>query len=88
MIASGEVYVDVSRGGYVESVHRVAACAVDADGAVLEQAGDIESPIFLRSAAKPFIAAAAIAAGVRERFDLEPREIAVMTASHLSLIHI
>lgn len=82
MIASGEVYVDVSRGGYVESVHRVAACAVDADGAVLEQAGDIESPIFLRSAAKPFIAAAAIAAGVRERFDLEPREIAVMTASH------
>jgi L-asparaginase II len=80
--ASDEVYVDVTRGGYVESVHRVAACAVDADGTVLEQAGDIESPIFLRSAAKPFIAAAAIAAGVRERFHLEPREIAVMTASH------
>jgi L-asparaginase II len=49
---------------------------------VLEQAGDIEAPVFLRSAAKPFIAAAAIAAGVRERFHLERREIAVMTASH------
>jgi L-asparaginase II len=82
LIATDEVYVDVTRGGYVESVHRVAACAVDADGTVLEQSGDIESPIFLRSAAKPFIAAAAIAAGVRERFHLEPREIAVMTASH------
>jgi L-asparaginase II len=82
LIARDEVYVDVTRGGYVESVHRVAACAVDAQGTVLDRAGDIESPVFLRSAAKPFIAATAIAAGVRERFNLEPREIAVMTASH------
>jgi L-asparaginase II len=75
LIARDEVYVDVTRGGYVESVHRVAACAVDAQGTVLDRAGDIESPVFLRSAAKPFIAATAIAAGVRERFNLEPREI-------------
>jgi L-asparaginase II len=38
--------------------------------------------VFLRSTAKPFIAAAAIAAGARERFALEPHEIAVMAASH------
>jgi L-asparaginase II len=82
LIANDEAYVDVTRGGYAESVHRVAACAVDAHGTVLERDGDIESPVFLRSAAKPFIAATAIAAGVRERFNLEPREIAVMTASH------
>jgi L-asparaginase II len=82
LIASDEAYVDVTRGGYVESVHSIAACAVDAQGTVLDRAGDIESPVFLRSAAKPFIAAAAIAAGVRERFNLEPREIAVMSASH------
>jgi L-asparaginase II len=82
LIASDEVYVDVTRGGYVESVHRVAMCAVDAQGMVLDRAGDIESPVFLRSAAKPFIAATAIAAGVRERFSFQPREIAVMTASH------
>ena len=36
----------------------------------------------MRSAAKPFIAAAAIEAGAVERFGLEPREIAVMAASH------
>ncbi|HEV3089872.1 MAG TPA: asparaginase [Candidatus Cybelea sp.] len=77
-----ELYVDVTRGDYVESVHRVAACAVDARGNVLEAAGDVESPVFLRSAAKPFIAAAAIEAGVHQRFGLEAREIAVMAASH------
>ena len=66
----------------MESVHRVAACAVDSRGRILEAAGDIESPVFVRSAAKPFIAGAVVAAGVRDRFDLRPREIAVMAASH------
>jgi L-asparaginase II len=77
-----ERFVDVTRGGYVESVHRVALCAVRADGTVIDEAGDIASPVFLRSAAKPFIAATAVDAGVVERFGLEPREIAVMAASH------
>lgn len=74
--------VDVTRGGLVESFHHVAACAIDGRRNVIFAAGDIESPVFLRSSAKPFIAAAAIAAGARERFGLEPREIAVMAASH------
>lgn len=60
----------------------MAACAVDARGNVLLQDGDVDVPVYLRSAAKPFIAAAAIEAGVRERFGLEPCEIAVMAASH------
>jgi L-asparaginase II len=74
--------VEVTRGDLVESVHRVDACAVDARGAIVFQAGDVERRVFLRSTAKPFIAAAAVAAGVRERFGLDPREIAVMAASH------
>jgi len=74
--------VEVSRGDLVESVHQVAACAVDAGGAVHFCAGDVDVPVFLRSTAKPFIAAAAVEAGVVERFGLEPREIAVMSASH------
>ena len=44
--------------------------------------GTINVPVFLRSAVKPFIAATAVAAGVVERFGLEPHEIAVMAASH------
>jgi len=74
--------VEVTRGDLVESVHQVAVCAANPRGDVILQTGDIESPVFLRSSAKPFIAAAAIEAGVRETFDLEMREIAVMSASH------
>lgn len=74
--------VEVTRGDVVESVHRVAACAVDGRGNVLLEDGDVGAAVFLRSAAKPFIAAAALEAGVRERFGLDSREIAVMAASH------
>jgi L-asparaginase II len=76
------LHVEVTRGDLVESVHQVAACAVDADGGVCYASGDVEALVYLRSAAKPFIAAAAIAAGVRERYALAEREIAVMAASH------
>lgn len=74
--------VEVTRGGLVESFHHVAACAMDAEQNVIFSAGDIDAPVYLRSTAKPFIAATAIAAGARERFALEPREISVMAASH------
>ena len=75
--------VEVTRGPIVESAHEIVAAAATASGDVLFSSGDIERPIYLRSSAKPFIAAAAIEAGVRERFGLEPREIAVMSASHM-----
>jgi L-asparaginase II len=81
-IVRGEPFVEVTRGDTVESVHCVAACAVDARGRVVTAIGEIDVPVFLRSSAKPFIAAAAIAAGARERLGLEAREIAVMAASH------
>ena len=66
----------------MESIHHIAACAADARGRVLFEMGSIDVPVFLRSSAKPFIAAAAIRAGARERFGLEPHEVAVMAASH------
>lgn len=75
-------FVDVTRGPLIESAHAVAACAIDRSGAVVLEAGDVESPLYLRSSAKPFIAAAAVRQGVVERFGLEPREIAAMAASH------
>ncbi len=75
--------VEVTRGDLVESVHHVAACAATPRGDVILRTGDIESPVFLRSTAKPFIAGAAIEAGVRDAFDLDMREIAVMSASHV-----
>ncbi|MGC1380147.1 MAG: asparaginase [Candidatus Baltobacteraceae bacterium] len=74
--------VEVTRGDLVESFHRVDACAVDESGEVLLRAGEIDAPVYLRSAAKPFIAAAIVESGARDRFGFDPREIAVMTGSH------
>jgi L-asparaginase II len=82
LIAAPPLLVEVTRGELVESVHRVAACAVDAKGNLLYGAGEIDVPVYLRSAAKPFIAAAAIKAGVIDAFGLDSPEIAVMAASH------
>lgn len=78
----GEPFVEVTRGDLVESIHHIAACVMDSARNVTFSLGDIDAPVYLRSTAKPFIAAAAIAAGVHKRFGLEPCEIAVMAASH------
>src|SRR6185437_1033785 len=77
---SGEPLVEVTRGAIVESIHRVAVCAMRANGDVLLAIGTIDTPVYLRSSSKPFIAAAAIAVGVREAYRLEQHEIAVMAA--------
>jgi L-asparaginase II len=79
---AGIAAVDVIRGERVESTHAVAACASDDAGTILLEDGTIDVPVFLRSAAKPFIAAACVRAGVVERFGLDAREVAVMCASH------
>ena len=81
--------VEVLRGDIVESVHQVRACAVRLDGesnsnAVVgeAEAGDSEWSLFLRSAAKPFQAAPAVAAGVVEELGLTDEHLAVACASH------
>lgn len=81
-LISGRPVVAVVRGGRIEAVHHIAGHAMDGNGAALLSFGTTNLPVYLRSAAKPFIAGAVLAAGVRERFGLEPREIAVMAASH------
>jgi L-asparaginase II len=79
---SGIPAVGVGRGSLLESVHAVAACAVDPRGRVALAVGDIATPVFLRSSAKPFIAAAVLREGAVARFGFDDREIAVMCASH------
>ncbi len=74
--------VGVTRGRRIESMHDVAACASDANGTVIFACGSIDEPVYLRSSAKPFIAAAGVRAGTIERFGFDERELAVMSASH------
>jgi L-asparaginase II len=76
--------IESVRGGGVESVHRVSAAVVDADGRVVAHAGDSAFPTFLRSAAKPFQAMPAVADGAVAQYAISPRELAVACASHNS----
>jgi L-asparaginase len=71
--------VTVLRGETVESVHRVHAVAIR-DGQVVESAGDPGFVTFMRSAAKP-IQAQPLS---RAREDLDDRDLAIASASHLA----
>jgi L-asparaginase II len=73
------IRVTVLRGETVESVHRVHAAAVK-DGKLVESAGDPGFVTFMRSAAKP-IQAQPLA---RARADLDQRDLAIASASHLA----
>lgn len=66
------------RTGLPESIHDVAACAVDADGTELYRSGDPDRPLFYRSAVKPLQATVALEAGL----ELPPEHIAVASSSH------
>jgi L-asparaginase II len=79
---TGVPLVAVTRGPRVESIHNVAACATDVRGNVVLSLGTIDEPFYLRSSAKPFIAAAAVLAGAADRYAFGARELAIMAASH------
>ena len=74
--------VEVTRGERVESFHRGVAVVVDTDGRVIFAAGDAESLIFPRSAAKPLQALPLVASGAVEQFGLTGAEIALACGSH------
>jgi L-asparaginase II len=71
--------VSVRRGEIVEAVHRVHAVAVK-DGAVVAEAGDSGLVVFMRSSSKPLQAIPL----ARARDDLDERELAIASASHLA----
>ena len=76
------ILVDVLRGGSVESFHRGAVAVVDADGGVLQALGDIERPVFPRSACKVLQALPLVASGAADAFGLVDEELALACASH------
>jgi L-asparaginase II len=74
--------VEVTRGGVVESHHSGAIAVLDADGGVVLRIGDIDRPIFPRSAIKGLQALLLIESGAADRFGLSEAEIALACASH------
>ncbi len=70
------------RGTAVESVHRGVLAVVDEAGDLRGGVGDPGVRVLLRSAAKPFQAAAVIASGAADALSLDDEEIALIAASH------
>ncbi len=79
---SQPVLVEVRRGYIVESRHRGSIVAVEPDGRVIARVGDEYTISSTRSAIKPIQAIPVITSGAADRFELSPREIALICGSH------
>lgn len=76
------VLVELTRGPRVESVHRGAFAVVSFAGEVVAACGDIDLPVFVRSAAKPLQALALVETGAGDAAGLGPAELALACGSH------
>ena len=81
-MTANPVLVDVTRGTMVESRHRGAVAVLDAKGRVAEQAGDIDQPIYPRSAIKPLQTILLVESGAADRFGLTDEHLTLASASH------
>ena len=76
------VLVEVVRGGLVESRHCGAVAVTDADGRGVLTLGDVERPVYPRSAIKALQALPLIESGAADRCGLGAEELALACASH------
>jgi len=74
--------VEVTRGSIVESRHAGAIAISDPDGHLLLALGDVQRPIYPRSAVKAIQAIPLIESGAADAFGLTDDELAVACASH------
>ena len=66
----------------VESFHRGAAAVTDMQGNLVASFGDVNRPIYPRSAIKPLQALVLAESGALEHYQLGGEEIALACASH------
>jgi len=76
------VLAEAVRGNWVENRHRGAFVVIDAEGQVIAAAGDIERPVFPRSAIKSMQALAIFDRHAVDRFHHSTEELALACASH------
>lgn len=82
MSGSNPVVVEVTRGSAVESIHRGAFAVCDASGTITLAGGDIQRPIYPRSAVKPLQALPLIESGAADALGLGNEELALACSSH------
>lgn len=71
-----------TRGGAIENLHHGSYAVVDSGGHRLDAAGDVDFPVFTRSALKPFQALPLVAHPQFAQLGLTLAEIALLCASH------
>src|SRR5688572_8002489 len=76
------VLVEVLRGSLVESRHCGAIAVADAAGRAVLALGDVDRPVYPRSAIKALQALPLIESGAADRYGLAPEELALACASH------
>ncbi|MEM7376656.1 MAG: asparaginase [Pseudomonadota bacterium] len=76
------VLAEITRGGLVESYHTGALVAVDAEGTVRFALGDVDRPVFPRSAYKPIQTLALVESGAAAAHGLSDSDVALACASH------
>ena len=76
------VLVQALRGSAVESFHSGSLAIVDADGGLVLALGDVQRPIFPRSACKVLQALPLVASGAADALGLTDEELALACASH------
>lgn len=74
--------VAVTRGPMVESRHLVVAAISDSAGKLVKSWGNVESPVYLRSAIKPLQALPLIESGAADAFGVSEKELSLACASH------
>lgn len=79
---SNPIIAEVTRGGIVESRHTGSYVATDAEGLDILAAGNIDAPVFPRSAVKAFQCLPVIESGAADRFGFTDEEIALACSSH------
>jgi len=81
-MTASALLAEVTRGVAVESRHFGALAVSDSSGRLLLALGDVERPIFGRSAVKALQALPLVESGGAERFGFSDRELALACASH------
>ncbi len=76
------VLINMTRGSVVESFHRGAVCIVRAEGEPVVALGDIERPIYPRSAIKVLQALPLLESGAADTARFTDKELALACASH------
>jgi L-asparaginase II len=74
--------VEVTRGAFVESRHTGAIVVADADGKRVIAIGEVEAPVFPRSAVKALQALPLVESGAADRYGFGNAELALASASH------